>query len=704
MDGLQFLKNLRLRAPRLPVILLTGQGNEKIAVEAIKSGANDYLSKSMVNADFIHQAISTVIAASSEELDQSRPKPLSVLIVDNDREDLGRYIHSLNRISNVEYRFLEAEDFREALERLEIEHVDCLLLDGVLPDMDARQVLNAVHTRHPFLPVIVIAEHGNETTAAEAIKAGAFEYFAKSSLNGAQLSRVIVEGAARGAIERMIASKDAQIAQKTEALLLSEERYDLTVRGMNIGVWDWNILTNETYESQNLKRMLGIENADPNAVYSNFSDRLHPDDKEESERATKTHLARLGPYDTELRLRHGNGEYLWMHAYGQAQWDDNGVPVRMAGSITDITARKKADERREVAERALKESEETFRTAIEDASIGMALVATDGHLLKVNKALCDLLGYTEAELLRLDFVSMTHTDDVAETVEYGARALAGEFKTYQLERRFYRKTGRIVWTLFNVSLVRRANGEPNYFIAQIQDISERKEVERIKNEFISVVSHELRTPLTSVRGSLGLLAGAMSSEMSEGAKKLVNIAQRNAERLILLINDMLDMDKIASGQMRFEYTTEAVPHLIKQAVESNQPYGDKLSVCFRALPLDQELKIHVDPERLLQALSNLLCNAAKFSNPGDTVEVAAEQAGETVRILVMDHGTGIPEEFRSHIFSKFSQADSSGTRTKGGSGLGLYISKQIVEHMGGRIGYETEHGVGSTFWVEFVRR
>jgi PAS domain S-box-containing protein len=369
--------------------------------------------------------------------------------------------------------------------------------------------------------------------------------------------------------------------------------------------------------------------------------------------------------------------------------------------MVDISRRKRAEERREEAELALKASEETFRLAIEDASIGMALVSISGRLLKVNKALCDLLGYKEHELLSNTFQSITHPEDLEEDLEHVRKVLAGQIKAYQMEKRYFRRSGRVVWALLSVSLVRYANGEPNYFISQIQDITERKEMERMKNDFVSVVSHELRTPLTSIRGSLGLLAGPMFHDLPEKANRLVDIAYNNSERLILLINDMLDMDKITAGQMRFDIKEEAVAPLIRQAVVSNQPYADKYGVTITELMVDEHVRVHVDPGRLSQVLANLLSNAAKFSAQGDYVEIGILIGDTTVRILVQDHGIGISEEFRTRIFGKFSQADSSGTRAKGGTGLGLHISRQIVKQMGGEIGFDTELGKGATFWVEF---
>lgn len=356
---------------------------------------------------------------------------------------------------------------------------------------------------------------------------------------------------------------------------------------------------------------------------------------------------------------------------------------------------------RKQAEEALRTNEETFRSAMENASIGMAFVDLTGRFMKVNKALLDLLGFNEEELTGLHFQEITHPDDLEKDLAYVQQILNKEIRTYQMEKRYFRKDGGIIWILLNVSLV-WSGDLPAYFIAQIQDITARKEMDRIKSEFISIVSHELRTPLTSIRGSLGLMAGAMASELSDKALHLINIAHKNSERLILLINDILDIEKIASGHMRFDMKVENLQKLLQQALDSNQSYGEKFKVSFRLEAPDKEFNVQADASRFAQVMSNLLSNAAKFSPEGEEVVISiVEGAHHTVRILVEDHGPGIPEEFQSRIFSKFSQADSSMTRQKGGTGLGLHISQQIIRNMNGDIGFHSEQGKGTTFWIEF---
>lgn len=458
-----------------------------------------------------------------------------------------------------------------------------------------------------------------------------------------------------------------------------------------IGMADLN--GNLQYHNRSARRMIGLPD-DYDLSIMKISD-MHPKWVEEllTEQVIPTVL-KTGSWLGETALLHKDGREISVLQNVSLQRDAAGKPSGFTTIMRDISERKKAEE-------ALKASEETFRLALENASIGMALVEPGGRFLKANQALCDMLGYDESELIHNDFQSITHTDDLEQDIVYVSKMLTDKIKTYQMEKRYYHKTGRIIWVLLSVSLVRKPDGTPNYFISQIQDITERKEMERIKSEFISIVSHELRTPLTSIRGSLGLILGALSKDLPQKVKGLIDIAHNNCERLILLINDILDIDKIAAGQMRFDMKEYSLAEITQQGVKANEAYAAKLSVSIELSPIDADIHVVVDAARYIQVLSNLLSNAAKFSHTGKSIKVMAERSYNRVRLSVSDSGPGIPEEFRTRIFGKFSQADSSVTRSKGGTGLGLHIAKQITEHMKGSIGFDTEIGKGTTFWIEF---
>jgi signal transduction histidine kinase len=236
------------------------------------------------------------------------------------------------------------------------------------------------------------------------------------------------------------------------------------------------------------------------------------------------------------------------------------------------------------------------------------------------------------------------------------------------------------------------------------DVTELKRVERMKSEFVATVSHELRTPLTSLRGSLGLLVGGALERYPERARSMIQVAARNADRLALLIDDLLDLEKMEAGKMRFEVVPVDLPALIRQCIETNDGLAQRYGVHFRFAPsTDTIVKVNADPYRLQQVLANLLSNAAKFSPQGGDVEIVMKTSEDAVRVEVIDQGSGVPKEFRSRLFEKFSQADSSDARTKGGTGLGLAVCKAIMDALGGAIGHESVASRGATFFFELPR-
>lgn len=236
-----------------------------------------------------------------------------------------------------------------------------------------------------------------------------------------------------------------------------------------------------------------------------------------------------------------------------------------------------------------------------------------------------------------------------------------------------------------------------FYTVILRDITERKQIERMKDEFISVVSHELRTPLTSIHGSLGMLASGLLPTDSEQGKRLLQIATDSTERLVRLINDILDIERIESGKAKMEPTICNIPEIIAQAVNVMQPLADKAGV--KLVISDVSGQVWADCDRIVQTLTNLLSNAIKFSSPGSTVWLQVQQQDDEVLLIVKDNGRGIPADKLESIFERFQQVDSSDSRNHDGTGLGLAICKSIMQQHGGRIWAESVLGKGSTFYV-----
>jgi len=242
--------------------------------------------------------------------------------------------------------------------------------------------------------------------------------------------------------------------------------------------------------------------------------------------------------------------------------------------------------------------------------------------------------------------------------------------------------------------------DDNEVVAIVRDVTDVKRVERLKTEFVATVSHELRTPLTAIRGSLGLIAGGVTGELTAQTAALVKIAYNNCERLLRLINDLLDIEKSEAGRLEFAMQPLALLPLVEHAIETNRPFGAQFGVTFMFVQPAPDVWVNGDSNRLTQVLTNLLSNAAKFSPPDDRVTIAVTAHDQTIRVAVTNQGPAIAESFRDRIFMKFAQADTSDTRQRSGTGLGLSISKAIIERLGGVISYETSDTTGTTFYFD----
>ena len=230
--------------------------------------------------------------------------------------------------------------------------------------------------------------------------------------------------------------------------------------------------------------------------------------------------------------------------------------------------------------------------------------------------------------------------------------------------------------------------------------TERKRLERLKDEFVSTVSHELRTPLTSISGSLGLLMGNAAGNLPQPMERLLAIAYNNCQRLVRLVSDILDIEKMEAGRIGFNFSRVAVRSLVAQAIEANRGFAESYGVRVRLDEAGTAADVRADPDRLLQVITNLLSNAIKFSPADSEVSVAVEKGPDMVRLTVRDHGPGIPVDFKPLIFEKFAQADAGDARQKGGTGLGLSIVKQIVDRLGGEVGFADAAGGGTIFYVQ----
>ncbi|MGE4410183.1 MAG: ATP-binding protein [Sphingobium sp.] len=603
--------------------------------------------------------------------------PCAILIIDDNADDREYYRRILNAAKDGSYHVAEAEDGESALALLRTERFDCILLDYSLPGRNGLDLLRLIRADHPHLAIIMLTGQGDIDIAVRAIKEKASDYLVKSPDLRERLDPAI-----------MLAVDNAATARKADL----SRRY---LRQMLEHIPDPIFMKDEQHRwvdgnSAFWALMKGL----PATFIGKTDHDLFPAAQADPVRASERDVFATGQVhvcEEECIDLEGKKHHLITK---KGLFHDHEDRTLLVGVMHDITVLKTQQD-------ALATSERTFRLAIENAFNGMALVSPEGRWLKVNKALCQLLGYREIDLLANDIASITHPDDRLREEELLADIWNDKQGMCQFEKRFIHVRGPVITVMQSMSVIRHSDGSPNHLVVQMLDVTEARKIDRMKSEFISTVSHELRTPLTSIRGSLGLMAQPFAAELTPAGRELIEIAGENCERLIAIINDILDIDKIASGKMWFDMELHDAANLVERAVRTNAAYARKFGIAIRCGNLPQGCWLAVDETRFGQVMANLISNAAKFSGNAPSIDIAMERIGGHVRISVTDHGEGIAEEFHDRIFGKFAQADSSTARRKEGTGLGLHISRQLIEKMGGQIGFESEVGIGTTFWIDF---
>ncbi|WP_158617426.1 ATP-binding protein [Legionella sp. km772] len=362
--------------------------------------------------------------------------------------------------------------------------------------------------------------------------------------------------------------------------------------------------------------------------------------------------------------------------------------------------------------RALVESEDTFRSAMQNAAIGMALVSPRGRWMKVNKAFCEMFGYSEKELFAFDFQAFTHPDDLNSDLIYIKKLLAHEINAYQIEKRYLHKSGAIIWALLNVSLVWHDERQPKYFIAQIQNISDRKHFEEANNNllialeksnkelesFAYVASHDLQEPVRMINGFVDIILAEKQPLFDDETKEYLKIVYSAGERIKHMVQDLLAYSRVSNNSVTmYEFdlndtVKEVLQNLNILITEHNAEISTDL------LP-----RIKANPIQLMRLIQNLISNAIKYQPPGNSpkIHLNVRELEDSWELAIKDNGLGIPENQIEEIFKPFKRLHSW-DKIKG-SGLGLAICKKIVELHKGSLTVSSSPGQGSTFFIRLPK-
>jgi PAS domain S-box-containing protein len=519
--------------------------------------------------------------------------------------------------------------------------------------------------------------------------------------------------------------------KRTElALRESERRFSSLANTSPIGIFRSNLDGQITYVNDRCCQIVGLDRAE--MLGKGWERSIHAEDRDRVLQSRLNSISNLKICDLEYRFLHGDGEIVWINAIAVPERDDRGKIIAYIGTLNDITDRKQAEialkslnikleqkveertielvrlnqklmreiEMRLEAEKAIRLRESEYKALAEHSPDLIARFDRQLHPLYINPAAQQNFGIFLDNFGNKTLEREEMSEKTYEAIERGLTDVfaKAEVKTIEVaipipqgEEKFYQTY--LVPELSEAGVVKSV-------LSIARDLTELKKVDRLKNEFLSIVSHELRTPLTSIRGSLGLLATGIYESKPDKAKRMLEIAAMDCERLVRLVNDILSLERLESGRITLIKEICAANNLMEKARESLQTIADRDRIQLEVIPVDSSIfaDIYADSDAILQVLTNLLSNAIKFSPPHSTITLSAELRENLVLFQVRDRGRGIPSDKLELIFQRFQQVDVSDSRRKGGTGLGLAICRQIIEQHGGKIWAESSLGDGSRFY------
>ncbi|WP_404789500.1 PAS domain S-box protein [Altericista sp. CCNU0014] len=523
------------------------------------------------------------------------------------------------------------------------------------------------------------------------------------------------EQTARAEVEQAI----AQTASYTE-------RLSLALEAAQMGTWDWDIVTDKTIWDLRHEVIFGYEPGTPNRDYFDWERRVHPEDLEGIHQATHRARDNHESLAIQYRILWPDGSLHWIDVRGRFIYDAAGKPIRAIGVVRDITDRKQAEE-------ALRESQEQFRATFEQAAVGIGHVNLEGRWLRVNQKLCDIVGYSAAELKELTFQDITHPDDLAADLALTRQLANGEIQTYSLEKRYLHKSGAVVWVELTASLVCEVAGEekisdgqagkPKYFIAVVEEIGDRKRIQKTLQErarelfqvngllaqaaallddrnqeldrFVHIVSHDLKAPLRAISNLSHWIEEDLEGELSPENQQQMKLLRSRVRRMEAMIDGLLDYAR--AGRTDASIESVAVDELLHEIVDSIAPpetFEIDIATGMPALRTKRLL--------LSQVFANLIGNAIKHhERPDGTIRISSRDKGSFYEFAVADDGPGIAPEHHERIFQIFQAVNPRSSPDS--SGIGLSIVKKIVETEEGAIRLESEVGKGTTFYFTWPK-
>jgi len=613
---------------------------------------------------------------------------IKILVVE-DEAIVARNIEK--RLSNAGYHISGlVTTAKEAIEKAHSTKPDLVLMDiklkGEMDGIEAAKIIRKTFR----LPIIFLTSYTDEETFQRAKITEPFGYLIKP-FEIKELNRTVEMALYKNKIDN--------------ELFENQQRYEIAVEAGKTGVWEFWPTEQKYFSDKNLKSLYGFNENELSDNLEDWSALVYKDDRPLMTEAFGKFLeGSKKEFKLEHRIYKKNGSIGWVVDHGLLFYADDDKPLRLIGTTTDITERKNS-------ELALKKSEEKFRNIFESAGIGMALITPGGEYFQVNHSFCEMLGYSESELLEMNLRDITHPADMDETINLKQLMLTNkDISRKQIEKRYRSKNGETVWAIVTVSLLRDFEGKPLYFIAQIQNISKRKKAEETlekyaeelkllnasKDKFFSIISHDLRSPFNALLGITEYMAQYYKDMSEDEIKNSVSNIYRSSQKLYNLILNLLEWSRIQSGRFEVE---KSVINLTELGAEIMNLYCESTANKYIELVnnIKENILIYADRYMIDTIMRNFVSNSIKFTNSGGKIIINAMINGHNAEVSVTDNGIGISSENQRNLFRIDEQYRRDGTAKEKGTGLGLILCKEFIEKNGGVLWVESEEGKGSRF-------
>ena len=476
-------------------------------------------------------------------------------------------------------------------------------------------------------------------------------------------------------------TKTLEKLQASKALLAKAEKI------AKIGSWEYNHQSDRRSWSEELFNILGFDKNEPIPSCQEILERVHPEDLLLVKKTLRAGHKKGQAWELNYRLLLPGRTIKYVESRGEPTVDSEGEVLRVLETIMDVSDRVRA-------EKSQQRSQEQLELITDALPILIAYIDKEQRYRYNNRTYETWFGKSRSSSIGLPMKQLVGEKNYQKMLPYIEMALAGKKVTF--ETQLTADNGSSYWISATYIPDFAAEGEVKGFFSMVEDITERKAVEQMKSEFISIASHEMRTPLTSIHGVIKLLSANRLGELTKQGKVMADMALRNSDRLVHLVGDILDLERMESGRDEITRTTCDSLKLIQQAIDTVSSMAKEQQITLETNT--RSIEFSGDRDRLTQALINLLSNAIKFSPVNSKVAIAARLQEDNVLFSVRDKGRGIPADKLENIFERFQQVDASDSRKKGGTGLGLAICRHIIKQHGGKIWVDSIYGEGSTFF------